>query len=301
MDCNQNGSISKHEFFALIQRGKDSGADTSLFHKIANSEKVVVPIRQPQPSHPPSPPSKQLRSLSPTSPARGASLKQRQFKPQQPKEKTYSSKQKHLSSISEEDKLTGEEVLSHLTALVEYEASLKEGGVAAVIEGIFNKVQRWKDRMGDQAEQAVKVAEKLKPKSKVDVLNVKTLYSTMNELKGEIGLADKEVRVIIFTSLDQDHLTNLVCLPGEFVKWMTINFAGEGRVELDFRASKLEIWTATLALSKEVLKAAEKHNDKKFILEHKWWNAVRYHRIGNLIANRLRVNSALKDSLRVKF
>jgi hypothetical protein len=82
---------------------------------------------------------------------------------------------------------------------------------------------------------------------------------------------------------------------------MTINFAGEGRQELDFLASKHEIWTATVALSKEIIKAAEKHSDKKFILEHKWWTQVRYQKVGKLIANRLSVNSNLKNSLRNMF
>jgi hypothetical protein len=78
--------------------------------------------------------------------------KQREFKPQKLKEKTHSSKQKHLDGVNDEDKLTGEEVLEHLNALMEYEAEIQDHNPVHIIEGIFNKIQNWKEKMGDQAE-----------------------------------------------------------------------------------------------------------------------------------------------------
>lgn len=64
----------------------------------------------------------------------------------------------------------------------------------------------------------------------------------MIELQPEIGLSDDEVNIIMFTSIDQDWLNNLIVLAGEFNLWFSINFEGEGREEIDFRDNKYEIW-----------------------------------------------------------
>jgi len=42
-------------------------------------------------------------------------------------------------------------------------------------------------------------------------------------------------------------------LAGEFTKWFNINFAGEGRDEIDFRDNKCEIWLATVNYAKIIL------------------------------------------------
>ena len=79
----------------------------------------------------------------------------------------------------------------------------------------------------------------------VKIHNVKTLTAKLNELKGEIGLTDDEICLIIYTSLDHDWLTNLLVLAGQFTMWFNINFEGESREEQDFKENKEEIWMAT--------------------------------------------------------
>jgi len=49
----------------------------------------------------------------------------------------------------------------------------------------------------------------------------------LDELKGEIGLSDDEITIIIYTSLDHDWFTNLLILQGEFLKWFNLNFEGD--------------------------------------------------------------------------
>ena len=65
--------------------------------------------------------------------------------------------------------------------------------------------------MGDQQKQSIQVRNKLKSKERVKVHNVKTLKKKLGEFKDEIGLADDDMTIIIFTSLDHDYLTNLLC------------------------------------------------------------------------------------------
>jgi hypothetical protein len=57
-------------------------------------------------------------------------------------------------------------------------------------------------------------------------------------LQQEIGLTDDELYIIIYTSVDQDNLNNLIVLAGEFTLWFNINFEGESREELDFKSNK---------------------------------------------------------------
>lgn len=96
--------------------------------------------------------------------------------------------------------------------------------------------------MGDQREQAVKLAQKLKPRGSVTILNAKTVLRKLGELKSEMKLTDDEVTLLLFTSLDHDHLTDLVCLPSELLGWLTTDFAGEQTEEKDFLASKMSTW-----------------------------------------------------------
>ena len=139
------------------------------------------------------------------------------------------------------------------------------------IKAIFDKILKWKQGMGDQQQQATTVRKKLR--AKVKVRNVKTLGEKLNEFKDEAGLTDDDIRIIIFTSLDHDHLTNLLCLSGEFLKWFTMNFAGEDREESDFLASKRSIWRLTTDLAKEIIAAYEKleKNEREIILTQEWW------------------------------
>jgi len=96
-------------------------------------------------------------------------------------------------------------------------------------------------------------------------------------LKEEIGLTDNDITIIIFTSMDISYLTDLICRPGQFLKWFTVNFAGEGRQELDFLESKLELWEETVSLTDEIFKAAQDlTGSKDLITTSEWWEKVRY-------------------------
>jgi len=59
----------------------------------------------------------------------------------------------------------------------------------------------------------------LKAKEPVNIHNVKTLYKVLAGLQGEIGLTDVDIMLIIFTSIDQDYMTNLIILQVNFLEW----------------------------------------------------------------------------------
>lgn len=105
------------------------------------------------------------------------------------------------------------------------------------------------------------MAKRLKPKERTNVLNVKSLEAILNEIKSEVGLNDNDVTIIAFTSVDQDHLTNLLVLTSEFLKWFIMNFAGESRAESDFLESKKSIWRSSTVLAEDVLTAYKKLSD----------------------------------------
>ena len=92
----------------------------------------------------------------------------------------------------------------------------------------------WKEKAGDLDKQEKMVAKKLKFREVIKIHNVKTAIELLEELKEEIGLNDNEITVIVFTSLDRDWFTNLICLQGEFLKWFNLNFEGESQEEKDF-------------------------------------------------------------------
>jgi|APSaa5957512535_1039671.scaffolds.fasta_scaffold312266_1 hypothetical protein len=71
----------------------------------------------------------------------------------------------------------------------------------------------------------------MKPQVQTHIWNAKSLETKLNELKQEIGLSEDDATIIMFTSLDIDHLTNLLVLPSELLKWFTMNYAGENRAE----------------------------------------------------------------------
>jgi len=121
------------------------------------------------------------------------------------------------------------------------------------------------------------VAKKLKPSEPIKIHNIKTALAKMNQLKPEIGLTDDEISVILFTSIDHDWMTNLLLLQGEFLKWFNLNFEGESREELDFMASKQDMWIATTALAMEIVTwHARIETNHEIILTSKWWEKLRY-------------------------
>jgi len=134
--------------------------------------------------------------------------------------------------VNEAEKLAAADVIKYLERLIDAETRVHDP--EDEIKAIFDKIQTWKEKMGDQQQQSVEVAKKMKPKVQTHVWNAKSLETKLDELKEEIGLAEDDVTIIMFTSLDSDHLTNLLVLPSELLKWFTMNFAGENRAEQDF-------------------------------------------------------------------
>jgi hypothetical protein len=124
----------------------------------------------------------------------------------------------------------------------------------------------------------------------------------LDELKQEIGLSQDDVVIIMFTSLDVDHLTCLLVLPSELLKWFTMNFAGESGAEQDFLTSKLSAWDATTALAADITEAYSKLSDnKERIMTPEWWARMQYERIGSMLAAKLTNNTELKEALRSLF
>ena len=98
------------------------------------------------------------------------------------------------------------------------------------------------------------VAKALKCKG-LAVHNVKTALEQMEGLRRDIKLTDDEITIIIYTSLDHGHLTNLLLMPGEYLKWFNLNFEGESTEERDFKDNKEEIWISTCIQSANIIKA----------------------------------------------
>jgi hypothetical protein len=71
------------------------------------------------------------------------------------------------------------------------------------------------------------------------VHNITTARALLKGLQKDMKVTDDEIRVILFTSLDQDYLTNMIIMQGEFMKWFTTNFAGDSGEEDDFKEKKV--------------------------------------------------------------
>ena len=93
----------------------------------------------------------------------------------------------------------------------------------------------------------------LKPKKKIKIHNYNTLLTKLSELQAAIGLTDTEIKIIIFSSLDHDYLTNMIVAQAEFLQWFTINFEGEGGEELDFLAGLNNNWTAACVHAMDII------------------------------------------------
>lgn len=114
-------------------------------------------------------------------------------------------------------------------------------------------------------------------------------------------LTDDDLTIIICTSIDQDHLNNLICLNGEFLKWMTTNFAGESREEMDFLDTKISIWNSTLILSDYLINASSKLENKEQMDNQRWWEHIRYEKIAEKIISKLSGSKSYKNELRSIF
>ena len=155
-----------------------------------------------------------------------------------------------------EDKLDSTAVIDYLNELIETEKRV--GDPVDEIKAIFEKIQSWKQKMGDQMVQSQEVSKQLRSKEKVKVHNVKSMKRKLEELQRPIGLSNDEMLVIVYTSIDHDCFTNLLCMTTDFMKWFNLNFEGESREELDFLQAKIGTWRATTSLAGDVLAATKK-------------------------------------------
>jgi hypothetical protein len=136
-------------------------------------------------------------------------------------------------TVLPEDRVTHEEAIAYFGDLCKLENDIAakeeqdaDSGIVVEIQAIFEKILKWKQTAGDLNAQEDMVHKALKTKRKIKIHNIKTVEEKLKELQPTIGLTDAELRIIIFTSLDHDYLTNLILMQGEFLKWFTLNFEG---------------------------------------------------------------------------
>lgn len=185
-----------------------------------------------------------------------------------------------ISLVRPEDKLTSKQVIAFLNGLIQTKDKVDDP--LDDIETIFKKIQTWKETMGDLEEQETGVAEALKTPG-VAIHNVKTLIEKLTLLQPQIGLTIDEIMIIIYTSLDHDHFTNMLVQAGQFTMWFNLNFEGDSQEEIDFRDNKDEIWDATCFHGQQIIDAYKKlpTTDQEIILTPKWWEHLRYGKFGD--------------------
>ena len=197
-----------------------------------------------------------------------------------------------IDTVRPEDRINPDQLIGYLKGLMKVENDVKDP--LDDIKVIFDKIQAWKEKMGDLEEQDKCVSKKLKPLNTIKVHNVKTALEKLNQLKAEINLTDEEIHIIIFTSLDFDWFTNLIVLQGEFRKWFDMNFEGESREELDFRENKQDIWIATTTMATEVITWHGRiETNHEVVLTTKWWEKVKYHHFGSNLKQKFTENPEL--------
>lgn len=168
--------------------------------------------------------------------------------------------------------MTAGQVLQQLGELLKCKKRIKDP--KDDIEGIFNKILKWKKKAGHLERQEQMVAYKLRDDYPVEMHNVRTIKRKLGRFSREIGLTNDEATIVVFTSLDHGWLNNLLVLAGEFTRWFNINFEGEGREEKDFLLAKIAIWKAVTSYAQYIIDAAAKlksRDDIEIICEHEWW------------------------------
>jgi hypothetical protein len=85
--------------------------------------------------------------------------------------------------------------------------------------------------------------------------------------------------------------------------WWNLNFEGETQEEIDFRTNKVELWDATVKLSKLIIEKEGKLDEKEKtkINTEKWWLHQRYSHFGDSLKKALDADQAAKDEMRELF
>ena len=196
--------------------------------------------------------------------------------------------------------MTHEEVIKHFRNLqaIEERVAQPDDDIIA----IFDKITAWKKKFGDLEQQENEVSKKLKFSRKIKVHNIKTIMELLGGLQKDIGLTDDEITIIVYTSMDQDYLTNMVIMYAEFLKWFNLNFEGESQEEEDFKDNKSDAWFSTVTQAMEIISqyGGLKEN-KEVILTEKWWAHLRYMNFGSQLKEKMEAKPELKTELRGMF
>jgi len=142
---------------------------------------------------------------------------------------------------------------------------------------ICSKIQRWKEKAGGTEAQEDLLTKALAAKTKVNIHNVKTIFEVMKNIQRAIDLTDVEIILIIFTSIDQDYMTNLIIKQASFLEWFSIEFGDNSEEEAEFLEDLCDAWASTTTLAMEIVGAygclQENH---ECILTEEWWEKLRY-------------------------
>lgn len=221
LDVSNNGILEEQEFINIMRKAIQSGSETAKFQKI-------------------------------TSALTGSPVKRATHKRSE-------NSCSHDQKVKPEHRLTPAEANNYFKKLVA--TASKVTNIESLIKGIFDKIQAWKELMGDLDLQDKKVSLKLRPVEKIDIHNIKTVMLKMQQLVPEIKLKDDEVSVIVFTSIDHDFFVNMLISQNDFTEWFTTNYAGENTVEADLLRTVQDKWESSVALAKLVIQEYEQLRD----------------------------------------
>jgi hypothetical protein len=65
-------------------------------------------------------------------------------------------------------------------------------------------------------------------------------------------LTEVDIILIIFTSIDQDYMTNLIIQNSSFLSWFSIEFNGNSDAEAEFLENLCDNWASTTTLAMEI-------------------------------------------------
>ena len=186
---------------------------------------------------------------------------------------------KYIDTVHPKDRMTSSEVIDWLNKLIEIDNHLNTDAHVETFQAICEKIEKWKQREGKCSSEAIEdlLKNSLKPSTPVNIHNVKTINEVLMRLMRPIGLTEIEIILIIFTSLDQDYMTNLIIKNASFLEWFSIEFDGNSDQEAEFLENLCDNWASTTTLAMEITGAygclQENH---ECILTEEWWEKLRY-------------------------
>jgi hypothetical protein len=120
------------------------------------------------------------------------------------------------------------------------------------LKSIARKITIWKrNHSEDIDEQAEFVNVRLRKQAgqNIKVQNLATVVSKLHELE-DIGLTDVERALLIYTSMMDEELNNLIISNTKFMHWFTIDFADDTQEEDDFMQNRWEAYYYAIKAAK---------------------------------------------------